>query len=475
MAYRIRCYYHFEIQLDEFDYRYAFNNELIVEPPDVEFEASLRLGYINVEQQILKSQLEASEIETAGYKDFAEWFSKKDLFARVEQPLPRITMQFPVFKEFLQLFEKTLFRDEIGLFELSGKDLFLDPASLAAEPVMGSLTVGDMLKVWRVVNLMAHSLREYLTPLLKTEASLCLRSLIPAFSDGSFRAMLAEILGPAKGDEYIRHLRVGQKKNRDLIYQPLVRAGDFWHVPMNLIASSNFIRNGLALSQVRFHKTKDPLGSLVASTFKEARVTAWHDVSFDFAGKAGDIDCLALLEDTLFIFECKNALHPCGIFELRGTRQHLDKAVTQLERIEGLLQTSVFVEYLSNKLNHDLPLRYPPVSVIVLGHRVLSGYTWKGFEVRSVHELVHFISKGDAKIFGQKIRLREDGPLTAAGMRNYLSGKEFHRRFFSAMTPDLRAWTVSGLKVVEHSYHLEAEALSRAFGVEPPAFIPQPE
>ena len=50
-------------------------------------------------------------------------------------------------------------------------------------------------------------------------------------------------------------------------------------------------------------------------------------------------------------------------------------------------------------------------------------------------------------------------------MRDFLSGKTFHSRLFSAMIPDVQTWTLEDLKVSEHSYRLEPEALSSAFGV----------
>jgi hypothetical protein len=258
---------------------------------------------------------------------------------------------------------------------------------------------------------------------------------------------------------------VGQEKNRDLIYQPLIRAGNFWHVPMNLIARSNFIRNALALSELRFHNAKDPLGALLADTLRGAGANAWHDVGFKYGGQEGDIDCLALLDGILFFFECKNALHPCGIFELRNTRQHLNKAATQLDRIDGLLQTTGFTEYLSNKLRHDLPSSGPRVGAIVLGHRLFSGYTFKGFEVRSAHELVHFIREGDGTILGQQIRIRPEGSLTAVALVEYLIGRGFHDRLFEAMIPDEQRWKCSACEIVEHTYKLDPEALSLAFGI----------
>jgi hypothetical protein len=226
------------------------------------------------------------------------------------------------------------------------------------------------------------------------------------------------------------------------------------------------VRNTLALSELRFHKTNDPLGKFLADAFVRAGAVAWPDVGFKYAGHEGDIDCLVLLDGALFFFECKNALHPCGFFELRNTWQHLDKASVQLGRIDNLLKTGGFIAYLSAKLGHDLPLG-PRVGAIVLGHRILSGYNFKGFEVRSVHELFHFIRSGDGTVLGQPIRLRPEGPLTANGMQEFLTNQGFYERVFGAMAPFQQGWTFHGLNVVEHTYRFDPESLAASFNVAP--------
>jgi hypothetical protein len=380
-------------------------------------------------------------------------------------------MQFPFDAEFFKIFGSKLFREEIQILGLAGRDLFISPPSLIEESVVGGLTVGDLLRVWRVVNFIARSFGEHLKGFLESDPFLCMRSLIPTFSDDQFQFMLTEILGAAKASEYRRHLQAGRDRNRDLIYQPLVRAGDFWHIPMNLIASSNFIRNALALSQMRVHGSKDPLGKVLTESFKSKHIAAWCDVQFEYSGKAGDIDCLALIEDCLFFFECKNTLHPCSVAELRSTRQHLEKASTQLRKIDDLVKEEDFLSYLSNKLGHDISHCGRHCCAIVLGHRVLSGYDWDGFEVRSIHELVHYLEEGDAVILGQTIRLRENGPIGASQLIKYLTEKAFHKRIFNSMVLDQRTWRVGSLEVVEVSYVLDAEALSRSFEVELPSSL----
>src|SRR5207248_11416694 len=62
-------------------------------------------------------------------------------------------------------------------------------------------------------------------------------------------------------------------------------------------------------------------------------------VKYKYAQRAGDLDTLALIEDVLFVFECKNSLHPCSPFELRTSFDHLVEAQDQLDRTTSAVRT----------------------------------------------------------------------------------------------------------------------------------------
>lgn len=55
---------------------------------------------------------------------------------------------------------------------------------------------------------------------------------------------------------------------------------------------------------------------------------AWSDISYRH-GVEGDCDVVALHGEYLFIFECKNSLHPCSAAELRTSFDYLVKARTR--------------------------------------------------------------------------------------------------------------------------------------------------
>jgi hypothetical protein len=106
----------------------------------------------------------------------------------------------------------------------------------------------------------------------------------------------------------------------------------------------------------------------------------------------------------------------------------------------------------------------PRVGSVVLGHRIFSGYTTNGFEVRSVHELQHLITQGDATILGQQIRIRPAGELTAAAMQSFLSNRVFHDKLFEAMMPHEDTWDLKSLTIIDQTYH-DPRRLATAFGL----------
>jgi hypothetical protein len=88
-----------------------------------------------------------------------------------------------------------------------------------------------------------------------------------------------------------------------------------------------------------------------------------------------------------------------------------------------------------------------------------------GFEIRSIHELRHFVTDGGATIVGQQVRIRPAGKLTAAAMRSFLPERQFHNKLFEAMTQTQDTWSMQSLTVIDQTYHLDPMRLANAFGV----------
>ncbi len=81
----------------------------------------------------------------------------------------------------------------------------------------------------------------------------------------------------------------------------------------------------------------DILSERLAQVFQHASWTAKHDLSYKHGGLQGDIDVIAIEGDALFVFECKNSLHPCSTAELRTSLDHILHSQQQLDRFRTLL------------------------------------------------------------------------------------------------------------------------------------------
>lgn len=120
---------------------------------------------------------------------------------------------------------------------------------------------------------------------------------------------------------------------------------------------------------------------------------AWSDISYRH-GVEGDCDVVALHGEYLFIFECKNSLHPCSAAELRTSFDYLVKARTQVEKFSTLWSDLHFRQYFSKRLNKDLSDVKTVVTAIVTGNRMFGGLQLEASKVLGFHELINFIRDG---------------------------------------------------------------------------------
>ena len=114
------------------------------------------------------------------------------------------------------------------------------------------------------------------------------------------------------------------------MYQPVVRAaGNKILIAPNLFSVSNLPRNVLQLTQKRLGEKGD---GLLAQRLKKSFYGKGFFLGMmsatDTQELREDCDVVALKGEYLFIFECKNSLHPCSTAELRTSFDYLLKART---------------------------------------------------------------------------------------------------------------------------------------------------
>ena len=137
----------------------------------------------------------------------------------------------------------------------------------------------------------------------------------------------------------------------DLQYNPVLRVAGQYLIPVAVAGNSNIIRNSMLATRFRFDADDrvDPLGDHLVAMFAEAGVKAVSRTGYKWKGVAGEIDVMVRLDNVLFVFECKNSLLPCNIFELRQSYGYIQKAFEQLSRLRRFFAEKEFREYLAGK------------------------------------------------------------------------------------------------------------------------------
>ena len=161
-------------------------------------------------------------------------------------------------------------------------------------------------------------------------------------------------------------------------------AGQFL-VPIGVVANCNVMRNALQRSRFRFDSgaKMDPLGDRLVTIFSEVGVPAKAKIKIRYGGAEVEADVLAVVENHLFAFECKNSLHPCNTYELRQSYDYILKAAAQLDNFQRLFADEKFRRLVSNLTGFDVASCVGFTTCIVTGNRMFSGHRESGHAVEN--------------------------------------------------------------------------------------------
>lgn len=444
----IRVYLECEILVDAFAYTCEVNDAdhtVRVRSLEARLEQSIRFGYIQREMQILvdESQEEerAREEKIVSLRQMAKELLDnigKKFITLEKQPLPRFVYPIPATDEVGKfLSEQRFFREEAALVSNVSREYFVEFGELADMKVQGSVTVWDLLKCHRIVNIFRWYVCEHLLRAANLQSDVVLQSLIPVFTRQSLLKLFSSVLDETKASEAVECLtwRSGSPTVFDIQYQPIIAAGEFYVVPMNVYGSSAAVRNALQLT----HKRPDeqiggePIGNALVSRFLRQDLLAVPSFEYDFNGRKGEIDALSVIDDTLFVFECKNSLLPCNVHELRTTYEHVRHAAEQLDIIVGLFESGGFAEYICARNSWRITPPSKIVTCVVLSNKMFSGWRIRRHPVRSLLELGGFVWPGKLGVGDNLIALRPAGQLGGQDLAKYLENDRFHRIVFDCM------------------------------------------
>ena len=473
-----------EVLVDSFGYTVTQNDaKIIIKAPDPKFEMSRCLGYTRQLMQEsanpFDSLSELSEI-TEKYSSILEFSKtyyqkfKDSTFKIIDSPLKRIVMQFSpqTLSKFLDT--NSLFLEEEMILKQLESNLFIDFQKVNAIPVSQSLSLFDIIKVQRLFAFMLFVITEYIDSNKLFKSKLFWRSM-PVFQANQLKDLLASFLGEQKAKEIFELFTWRLESNKkifDLQTYPFINVEDSILLPLGILTNSDLCRNVLQSTKFRFdsESVEDPIVLEMERCLKPVSSIFETNLKYSFNGVKGEVDVLAVVDNCLFVFECKNSLHPCNLFELRTTYDYIQKAAAQLTHFQDLWQQEPFRTYLATKIKTQSPLPSQLCSCIVMGNRMFSGLREQGHSVRPIRELCYIISKGEIllnsyniydKDAGKKslikFKLWKEDKLKAEDLLAYIQEDSLHKCYFNSMIRIEETIKLKNKYLVQESYAFSPE------------------
>jgi hypothetical protein len=206
----------------------------------------------------------------------------------------------------------------------------LDVPTLESVRITKDLTLMDVLMITRAFRFLGTIRRMRLQDFSDEADDEYWNSLIGSITEES-AVELASALGfsEAKTRSYLslfswRAEDTG-KQFVDLQYRPIIRFDGVMAVMHSLIYRSNIMRNAMfaANRHIGEEERNMPLSAILGDAFATKGCSHDSDVEFHCSLGGSDIDFATVVNDTLYIFECKNTILPCTAFEQKTFFDHL--------------------------------------------------------------------------------------------------------------------------------------------------------
>lgn len=432
-----------EILLDCFPYR-AVNVDggVLVEAVDDRLEQSVRLGYIQTDQQ--------KQVRHRAERDAEYWIGLLDhakdiyrqlgslLVKRKREPVDRYVMKVPLLPAFLDLInDERYFREEYGYLRSMAIDAFNSPEWLEDAEVTPGITVRDLMKVQRLFTFWATFFFEALDQPDADGNALDMRSRLPVFSAEDIQRVLVTLFSEEQAKRLFELLSYDPAKGGyfDLQYTPLLRVGSKYLLPMGVLSTSDLVRGVLYRERNRLlpADSSDPMQMALAKALTDRSFLVATGVLRKVNGSHLEVDLLAMRDGHLIIFECKNAFHPCSPQEMRTSYDHILKGGKQLSRASNWLKDPLALERLLISLGWPGRTVCSIQTCIVTANRLFNGYSVEGHPVRQAHEMLNFLKDGKIVITSGEYLLWRCADFDIFDLTSYLSCAGYLQDIFGCM------------------------------------------
>ena len=343
-----------EIYIESFGYQFKEEeNGLLIEPPYIMLEKSIRLGYIRTELQydncLIRAQSEVgnSAISIVEYASLLQK-SLEDKFTfeyKEDFGFGRFVMQMPEFV--VDVFKKQIidcdisFKEDLLYLSLLGREQLITNNNLHTT-FIDTLSLKEFLNIRNIFIIINVLMCENLKNKANGNLNLIYNSLIPVFSKETLIELITKITTKENALTFLETTSWSpeSQKKLDLQYSPFICIDDYYAMPLNILANSNVIRN-LYASMHKSNKLvsdghRDPLIQVIQKAFNHTHNPCITNVTYH----KGDIDIIAKVDNTLIVLECKNTLHPTSVHDMRTTWNHVIKGQKQLQKIQNAIKTT---------------------------------------------------------------------------------------------------------------------------------------
>jgi len=472
-ACHLQAYREWEFQVDRLGYSLTESvsaSTFTMEPPTLEFERAVELGFIHTNQQRAIKIADWIDKDAHSFHDFAPHAVQKmeetGLIRLLKDPTERYRFDFPaeVFMSLAQVGE--LFQEERISLIGACRDLLTPVDQLLDFDLNNGVTLRDLFRVSRLMQFIRSITAAKLVPELEAHPNHVLQSLIPVFQKPFLISLVGTVIGEDKAERAIDMMCMDNKGHVDLQYQPLVPVGEQIMLPANIFANSNVFRNSLLVIGKRLYEDGkvDPLVDLIADAFEKQGLSPQTRVNYAWGDERGEADVLILIDHILFVLECKNSLVPTGPHEIRTSLDYVEEAATQLSRWRKNFNDLNFREWLAKKTGLAIDDKTCLVTGIIMSNRMFMGYRIDGHPVRGAYELEHFIREGNISMGDEVFSYWEGNVLSAKDLRRYFEQDLTYIAQWKAMKLFVETYQFDGFTVCVRRLYQDLLQLAEEYG-----------
>lgn len=470
-AAKLRSVMEIEILVDGMPYSVRCQDDIVeVASLDERLDKSIRLGYIQAELQtsIKVDQIgseypeESAEFSIESIVDRAFEIGLGEQVTLISNPLPRYVFGMPLDNRFFAfLTDDGLFKNEYVSIIGAGIENFYQ-SEVQFHLVSDNVSVIDVMKIQRLFSFIYHTMKKKVeinhSDDDNKKKQLLINSMVPVIPKPKLKELLSYIVSESCAGAIIKELSLNkERKLTDIQYYPFIDIGEYYVIPPAFVFKSNLLRNMIVGNNPakRLSGKEDPMQALVVKALEHAGFKVAPEIKSNKGGAIeNDITCWR--DGELFVFECKNAYHPCSNKELTNSYEHIKKAGEQLDLRKSFLQVQAQQLEFTKRCGWDVPFSKVVHTAIITANRLFHGYSVGIHPVRQAHELINVLTNGVIRRSdGHKLRFWEGETFQSRDLHSYLQGKSLIAMQMEQLENHNRDVKIGPLTLRQRSYFMD--------------------